>query len=144
MPNCEKTDKKGKLSCGHCVVVSVMVGRENTDHWTNSKVEKLAQEAGLKEDMALPNDHSRPEMMDDWCTTPTNCECGKLAPNRRPYCDAHCWHGKNIFWSWVEHLGVDAKGKHEHTKPNRYRVAEVLYWCDGTRASASTVIETNE
>lgn len=144
MPKCEKRDGQGRPSCGHCVVVSVMVGKENTDGWTNSKVETLAQAAGLKPDMALPNDHSRPVMMNDWCTTPTNCECGKLAPNRRPYCDAHCWHGNNIFWSWVKHLGVDAKGKHKHTKPNRYRVAKVLYWCDGTRASSPTDIETNE
>lgn len=144
MPNCEKRDRHGRLSCGHCVVVSVMVGHENTDYWTNKKVETLAQAADLKPDMALPNDHSRPVMMDDWCTAPTNCKHGELAPNRRPYCDAHCWHGNNIFWSWNECEGVDGEGEHTHTKANRYRVAEVLYWCDGTRASSPTVIETNE
>jgi hypothetical protein len=140
--------------CIHCGIVSAMLDRENEDHLTSDEIVEAAAEAGVTPGSVLPNDHSRPALSGDWCTIPRSDTCAHdaYAPNRMPWCEAHCWHGNNIFWSWIEcrrqcdfcaegeqclhGISCDCHKTHSHTRPNRYKVADVLYWCDGSRASA--------
>ena len=125
----------GNKQCSHCQVVEAMLGREGEDYLTNKEIESDAQALGLKPDMALPNDHSRREDDEEWCTEVFQCGKSRLAPNLRPYCNTCCYDGgHHIFWSWRKCLGSGPG--HGHNKPNRYQVVDVLYWCNGSRASA--------
>lgn len=121
--------------CSHCCNVQAMLGHEGEDHWSNASIEAMTQELGLRPDFALPNDHSRRVDGQDWCVEVVQCGSRRLAPNRNPWCNSCCYSSdQHIYWSWRQCYGTEEG--HGHDKPNRYRVVDVLYWCDGTQASS--------
>ena len=125
----------GNQQCSHCQVVRAMLGREGEDFLTNKEIDGATQGLGLNADMALPNDHSRRVDGVEWCCPVFQCGDNRLAPNRQPWCKSCCYDGPHhIFWSWRKCIPPLVPG-HGHNKPNRYKVVDVLYWCDGSRAS---------
>jgi len=121
--------------CFHDNLVQAMLGREGEDFLTNAEIEVAAQGVGNPPDFALPNDHSRRFDGKEWCTLVDQCGQQRLAPNKMPWCLSCCYDGiHHIFWSWRD-CTIDSAGTHHHDKPNRYKVVDKLYWCDGSIAS---------
>jgi len=133
----------GSLKCSHCQNVRAMLGREGEDLLTNDFINRETIAQGLASQMAMPNDHSWPYSEQgekvEWCTTVFKCGENRQAPNKEPFCNTCCYDGKHhVYWSWVVHLGINEDGTHAHSKPNRYRVVDFLYWCDESEASTRT------
>jgi len=115
--------------CLHCRLAYAVRGHEGKTLKT-SQIENLFEDAGGNKSSCLPNDHSRLASGIEWEDACAQ-HPGMFLPNIRDVnCRIHCCHSDYpLFYSYRNHKG---------DKPGRYKVAHILFYCDGTSASTFT------